>query len=128
MRIANGLSEDEEKMFDGVIDRATCLSGYGGSVTISRGKRDPLGDGDEGAALTSWTILNLFSRPRITLFDPAFQDSDTLGVTLTHELIHCRQGFLKVTWQTLLWMMRSGFPPIEEEAYDAINLWWKDSI
>jgi len=73
------------------------------------------------------TKLSMWGQPpRITLLPSALAlDDDQLGITLTHELFHCRQGAWKVFWQNLLWavLRRSGFPPIEVEAYEAVNLW-----
>lgn len=108
------------------IEKAVVLSKFSGSVDIIRGKSDPLADGEEGAAITSWTILNLFIRPNTILFEPSFYDDDMLGITLTHELIHCRQGFWLILWQNLEWaiLRKSGLPPFEEEAYDAVNTWY----
>lgn len=123
-----GFSKFEQGMLDDVRDKAEKLAKHDGDVLVRRGRRDTRSGEGEGAAITTWSITNLFARPRMTLFDPAFSDVPTLGITLTHELIHCRQGFWKVWWQNLVWavLRRSGEPPIEEEASDAVNLWWDD--
>lgn len=112
-----------------VVDRAVKLSLLDKDIIVRRGRRDSLSGEGEGAAITTWSITSLFSRPVVTLFDPAFVSLDTLGITLTHEFIHCRQGLWKVGWQNLLWaiLRKSGQPPIEDEAYESVNLWWDDA-
>ena len=123
-----GSSKFESGMFRSVIEKAMRLAEYEGRVRIVRGRRDVRSGEEEGAAITTWSIMNLFSNPKMTLFDPAFSDITMLGITLTHELIHCRQGFWKVWWQNLVWAIgrRPGQPPIESEASEAVNLWWDD--
>jgi len=124
----HGFDDDEIRALYSVVLTTIRLSGFCGRVDVFKGDGDPLSGGEEGAAMTEWSPWSLFSRPTIILFPPAFVDGDTLGITLTHELIHCRQGFWKVWWQNFSWaiMRRSGQPPIEDEASEAVNLWWDD--
>lgn len=73
-------------------------------------------------------ITNLLALvPTVTLF-PSIMDQDDdelLGMTIGHELIHCRQGFWRIWWQNLIWCLlrRPGYPPVEEEAYNIVNIW-----
>ena len=101
------------------------LSGYDGEVSFRYGRDDEWHAGDTDA-WTTWSPLNLWKRPCIKLFPRLFERGfDAIGICLTHELIHCRQGFFKVYWQKFVWaiLRRSGYPPVEDEAYESVNLW-----
>jgi hypothetical protein len=128
-KLASEFPEDELRSILKVMPKAHRLSGYDGAVRLKRGRRDSLRGDGEGAAITRWWP---FSSPVMTLFDAAFDDEDYLGITLTHELIHCRQGGFRVMWENFLWTLYDvlgvyrGEVPIEEEAEEAVNMWWDD--
>lgn len=78
-------------------------------------------------AITEWPLKYLFRTPIIKLSKQLLdQDTDRIGITLTHELIHCRQGFWMILTQNIWWTItrKPGFPPFEQEAYDSINDWY----
>lgn len=128
-KLASEFSEDELRVILEVMPKAAKLSGYDGEVRLKRGKKDSLDGEGEGAAITRFWP---FGSPVMTLFDLAFEDEDYLGITITHELIHCRQGGLRVMWENFLWTLYDVFDvyngevPVEEEAEEAVNMWWDD--
>lgn len=74
-------------------------------------------------AITSWPFLTI---PIIRLLPSAFdQSDDDLGITIAHELVHCKQGWWRVFRENFTWaiLRRSGFPPIELEAQEMVNKW-----
>jgi hypothetical protein len=114
---------DEFDMLWTVMKPAVGLSGFGGEALI-RFREDGEPDTD---ATTSWTVRDFYRQPSITFTPLAFERGlDAVGVSFTHELIHCRQGFWRILWEKLCWLppWRKGFPPHEVEAYDAVNLWY----
>ena len=78
-------------------------------------------------AFTDWPLKYFFRKPIVRLTNKLMeQDRDTVGYTLTHELVHCRQGFWKILGQNIWYAItfRKGFPPFEIEAYNTLNDWY----
>jgi len=78
-------------------------------------------------AFTIWPLKNGFQTPVVQLTNQLMeQDQDTIGYTLTHEFIHCKQGFWHILTQNFWHIItfKKGFPRFEIEAYDSINKWY----
>lgn len=78
-------------------------------------------------AFTDWPLKYFFRKPVVKLTMKLMeQDRDTIGYTVTHELVHCRQGFWKILLQNMWYAVtfKKGFPPFEIEAYDTLNAWY----
>jgi len=123
----NGFQKYELDVLLPALEQAYRLAGYHGAVDIYRGKTSPYTNEETASAVISWPFI--FGKPKIVIAPEIFDYNDAynyLGLTLTHELIHARQGVWKVFWQNLIWtvLMKHGEPPIEEEAYNSVNLWW----
>ena len=112
-------SVEETSRLNRLLDTARDLAGCYGWICFRPAKSE-----SDTLAVTSWS---LFMEPSIWLMlDALDQDDDDLGVSLTHELIHVRQGAWRVFWGNFIWFITgyAGFPPHEVEAYDAVNLWY----
>lgn len=98
-----------------VLDKALQISGYKGEFILRYKEVIE----DDTFALTKWSILNLYRVPIITVCKELLDsDYDTVGFTLAHEFVHCRQGFWKVFFGSF------GIIDVENEAYDMINRWY----
>jgi hypothetical protein len=123
----NGFTSSQMLILKPVLEVAYTLSEYKGAVRICRGKKTSIYTEETPAAVIGW-FPNIF-KPKITIAPEVFDKNDIenfLGITLTHELIHARQGCLRVFWENFIWtiLRKNGDPPIEEEAYNSVNLWW----
>lgn len=79
-------------------------------------------------AYTKWYLRYGFKIPTIQLTEKLMkQSSDIIGYTLTHEFIHCRQGFWKILIQKIWFFItfKKCIPPFEIQAYNSINEWYK---
>lgn len=104
-----------------VLDNALKISGYKGKVIIQYMNNKE----KDTYAITSWPLKYFFRIPVISLNKLIFgPDNNILGYTLTHELIHCRQGCWTIFYQNIKYLFKKGFPPFEIEAYDSINQWY----
>jgi len=116
------LTATECQRIEALLPRAYAISGYTGSVTITAGVQEDASD--PTAAMTTWPGL---ATPVIAVSSTGLAlDDDELGITLAHELVHCRQGFWRVMLTNVMWaiLRRPGFPPTEEEAYETVNTWY----
>lgn len=78
-------------------------------------------------AFADWPLKFWFKTPVIKLTTKLMeQDLNMIGLTLTHELIHCRQGFWTIFSQNFWYSItfNDNFPPFEIEAYNSVNLWY----
>ena len=119
----NSFSEENKSQVLSVLKRAVSLSKCNREIYLS-----VIDDKKDTYALTDWPLKLWFKKPIVKLTKTLLkQDKNTIGYTLTHELIHCRQGFWKILWQNIYYAVtfKKGFPPFEIEAYDSINLWYE---
>jgi hypothetical protein len=123
----NGFNSDELRTIGPALNLALKLTQFNGKIRIYRGRPNPNYTEETPAAEISW-FPNPFI-PKIVIAPEVFAESDTynnLGITLTHELIHARQGVWRIFWESLVWYItgQNGYPKFEEEAYDSVNIWW----
>jgi len=123
----NGFGNTELKIIREALSPAIKLAKFGGKINVYRGKPNPNYTEETPSAEISW-FPNPFI-PKIVIAPEVFAKPDAynnIGITLTHELIHARQGVWRIFWESLVWyiMNRKGYPSFEEEAYNSINLWW----
>lgn len=104
-----------------VLDKSLKISGYRGKVIF----KYMSGKDDDTYAITNWPIKYFMKTPVVSLNKTVFwKDNNTLGYTLAHELIHCRQGAFRIFCENILYLFKKGYPPFEMEAYDSINKWY----
>ena len=123
---SDSFSDTQQKMVDAVLPIARTLSKYAGIVEIIAGDPDD-SQAKDTDALTTWSPFHIWHIPKVRLFPGVFdRGQDALGVCITHELIHCRQGFWRVYGQKLWWGICHGEEevPVEVEADEAVNLWF----
>ena len=123
MTIIYDLPEQYYTKIQQVIDKALQISNFKKTVMVKYVEKIE----EDTFAITSWPIRYFWQTPIIRLSKSIFeQDIEMIGVTLTHELIHCRQGIFKIFWQNFTYaiLRKKEFPPVEMEAYDSINSWY----
>jgi hypothetical protein len=122
-----GFTNSELKIVRPALELALKLAKFKGSINIYRGRPDPNYTEETPAAEISW-FPNPFV-PKIVIAPEVFVHSDTynnVGITLTHEFIHARQGVWRIFLEGLVWFIKGqkGYPSFEQEAYDSVNIWW----
>jgi len=124
---SRAFTEEQLATLKAIIPIARKLSGYDGVLHIAAGRENEFLSFDTHA-WTTWSPITLWQVPSVKVFPCLLEEGyDATGVCLTHELIHCRQGFWKVYGQKFLYTLmfwKKGEIPIEEEAYDSVNFWY----
>lgn len=113
-------TSEQLDLLNGVVDKAIELSGCSFRPQVLPGREESDINGT-----TTWPFFNMwpFGKPTVYLTNGAFEDEDMLGVTLTHEFIHCRQGWFMI-YKSKLGSLFGRPDFVEDEAYNSVNLWY----